>query len=104
MYKDKTGASHVGELGDAYDGTPASAYANGGTPIFIYNPFTDVPNSIYGVNTGTNARSAIADGDHDDVTTIKVHAGHTLIAGDIAYFWRKIGSGGFFIERQNNRS
>ena len=102
-FKDKIGFIHTGGMSDVYTGSTSIARANGGGPIFILNPFTDVSMARYLVNTGHNARSAIVDAGGaaylDDVTTITVNAGHTLSPGDVAYFWRKIGSGGFFIER-----
>jgi len=98
-YKDKTGVFHTGEMGIVDSTTTSVVYADGGNPVYVLNPFTDTPNAISGVNSGTNARSARVNGLMDDVTTITVHSGHTLKAGDVAYFWRKIGSGGFFIER-----
>lgn len=89
--KDLYGAMHYGEFSKAF--TPLAntfAWANGGYAIQNQDP------SILPINTiNKNARCAIVDGDQTTLT-LNVHAGHTLRAGDIAYFWYYAG----FAERE----
>lgn len=89
--KDPYGSFHYGDFVEAFiPSVQTVADADGGYGVYDQNK------GAFPLNTeNKGARCAIVDGDQTTLT-LKVFAGHTLLPGDIAYFWYYSG----FAERE----
>jgi hypothetical protein len=90
VYRDKAGAYHYGDF-EEFEILISSSFgaANGGVGlrVFLVNPLT-----------GKNCRNATTHGVQAATLSLTIHAGHNLMAGDVAYLYDSVQ--GMFLERE----